>query len=233
VEEFSIAVSGAGNAFAGVILFPSMRGPACRRRSDRYPPNARLPLAYRLLGERPPDIAADPNARDPRLARVEAALFLADEPLTARKVATAAAIADSAEARRLVARLRELYDADASAFQVEEIAGGFQILTRPTYKPWLQRAQRTAGDVRLTPAAMETLAVVAYRQPIPRADVEAVRGVACSESLTHLMEKGMVKIVGRQETLGRPVLYGTTKKFLQAFGLGSLRDLPEYQMRKS
>jgi segregation and condensation protein B len=74
--------------------------------------------------------------------------------------------------------------------------------------------------------------VVAYRQPIPRADVEAIRGVACGELLTNLMEKGMVKIVGRQESLGRPVLYGTTKKFLQAFGLGSLRDLPEYQARR-
>lgn len=208
-----------------------MRGPACRRRTDQYPPNARLPLAYRIHGERPLDIAADPGARDPRLARVEAALFLADEPLTARKIATAAALVDSAEARRWIARLRDLYDADASAFQVEDIAGGYQILTRPAYRPWLQRAQRISGDVRLTPAALETLAVVAYRQPIPRADVEAIRGVACSELLTHLMEKGMVKIVGRQETLGRPVLYGTTKKFLQAFGLGSLRDLPEYRKK--
>jgi segregation and condensation protein B len=227
-----MGVSGAGNAFAFVLPCPSMRGPACRRRTDRYPPNARLPLALRLLGERPADIAMDSNARDPRLARVEAALFLADEPLSARKVATAAALVDTIEARRLIAQLRELYDEDASAFQVEEIAGGYQILTRPAYRPWLQRAQRTTGDVRLTPAAMETLAVVVYRQPIPRADVEAIRGVACGELLTHLMEKGMVKIVGRQESLGRPVLYGTTKKFLQAFGLGSLRDLPEYQMRR-
>ena len=227
-----MAVSGAGNACAWVLLCSSMRGPACRRRTDRYPPNARLPLTYRLLVEWLPENASDSSTRDPRLARVEAALFLADEPLSARKIATAAALADSTEARRLVAQLRELFDADASAFQVEEIAGGYQVLTRPTYKPWLQRAQRTAGDVRLTPAAMETLAVVAYRQPIPRADVEAIRGVACSELLTHLMEKGMVKIVGRQETLGRPVLYGTTKKFLQTFGLGSLRDLPEYQARR-
>ena len=174
-------------------------------------------------------MAADANARDARLARVEAALFLADEPLTARKVATSAALVDSAEARRLIARLREQYDADASAFQVEEIAGGYQILTRPAYRPWLQRAQRTVRDARLTPAASETLAVVAYRQPISRADVEAIRGVACAELLTQLMEKGMIKIVGRQESLGRPVLYGTTKKFLQSFGLNSLKDLPEVE----
>ena len=209
-----------------------MRGPACRRRTDRYPPNARLPLAYRQLGDRPAAGPTDPHARDPKLARVEAALLLAGEPLSARKIAAAAGLADSAEAKRLIARLREFYDADATAFQVEEIAGGYQLLTRPAYKPWLQRAQRTPGEVQLTPAALETLAVVAYRQPIPRADVEAIRGVGCGELLAHLMEKGLIKIVGRQESLGRPVLYGTTKKFLQAFGLGSLRDLPDYEPRR-
>jgi segregation and condensation protein B len=209
-----------------------MRGPASRRRTDRFPPNARLPLAYRLVGERPDPVAADPHARDPKLARVEAALFLAAEPLTARKIATAAALADSAEARRLIAKLRDLYDADATAFQLEEIAGGYQLLTRPAYRPWLMRAQRVGDEVRLTPAAQETLAVVAYRQPIPRADVEAVRGVGCGELLTHLMEKGLIKIVGRQESLGRPVLYGTTKRFLQAFGLGALKDLPGYEPRR-
>jgi|SRR5262245_4371871 len=209
-----------------------MRGSTTRRRTDRYPPNARLPLAYRLIGERAVTGPADPHARDPRLARVEAALFLADEPLTARKIATAAGLADTAEARRQLNRLRELYDADATAFQLEEIAGGYQLLTRPAYKPWLQRAHRTEGEVRLTPAALETLAVVAYRQPIPRADVEAIRGVACAEILTHLIEKGLIKIVGRHESLGRPVLYGTTKRFLQAFGLGSLRDLPDSEPRR-
>jgi segregation and condensation protein B len=205
-----------------------MRGSAARRRTDRFPPNARPPLGSRLPRGRQEPVPGDPNARDARLARLEAVLFLADEPLTARKIVTAAGLADSAEAKRLLQRLRELYDADATAFQVEEIAGGYQLLTRPAYRPWLQRAQRTGGEVRLTPAAQETLALVAYRQPIPRADVEAIRGVASAELLTHLIEKGLIKIVGRQETLGRPVLYGTTKKFLQMFGLGSLRDLPEY-----
>ena len=188
-------------------------------------------MAYRIVGERRVVALADPHARDVRLARVEAALFLAAEPLSARKIASATGLADAAEARRLLAQLRAFYDADATAFQVEEIAGGYQLLTRPAYRPWLQRAQRTTGDVPLTPAGLETLAVVAYRQPIPRADVEAIRGVGCAELLAHLMEKGLIKIVGRQETLGRPVLYGTTRKFLQVFGLGSLRDLPDYEPR--
>jgi segregation and condensation protein B len=169
-----------------------------------------------------------PHARVAKLARLEAALFLADEPLTARKLAGAAALGDTAEARRLIDLLRGLYDADATAYQIEEIAGGYQLLTRPAYRPWLVRAQRTGTDVRLTGAALETLAVVAYRQPIMRADVEAIRGVGCGELLTHLMEKGLIKIVGRHPSLGRPVLYGTTRKFLQAFGLGSLKDLPDY-----
>jgi segregation and condensation protein B len=210
-----------------------MRGPAYRRRTDRFPPNTRSPLAYRLVGERSDQAPTDPQARDAKLARVEAALFLASEPLTARKLARAAALADSAEARRLVRRLRDVYDADATAFQVEEIASGFQLHARPAYRPWLLRAQRAGAEVKLTPAALETLAVVAYRQPVPRADVEAVRGVGCGELLTHLMEKGLIRIVGRQESLGRPVLYGTTKKFLQSFGLGSLKDLPGFPSQRS
>jgi len=210
-----------------------MRGPAARRRPDRFPPNARLPFAYRLLVDRPEAGPTHPHARDSRLARLEAVLFLADQPLTARKIANAASLGDAAEVRRLLERLRELYDADGSAFQVAEIAGGFQLLTRPAFRSWLVRAQRTGTEVRLSAAALETLAVVAYRQPIMRADVEAVRGVACAELLTHLMEKGLIRIVGRHESLGRPVLYGTTKKFLQLFGLGSLKDLPEYEPRRA
>src|SRR5262249_4861760 len=112
------------------------------------------------------------------------------------------------------------------AFQVEELAGGFQLLTRPEYHAWLVRLRRTGHDVRLTPAARETLAIVAYRQPIMRADIEAIPGVQCGEILRQLMEKGLIRIAGRPDSLGRPVLYGPTRKFLQIFGLRSLKDLP-------
>jgi segregation and condensation protein B len=135
-------------------------------------------------------------------------------------------VASTAEVRRLVARLQTLYDEDGTAFQVEELAGGYQLLTRPEYHPWLARLRRVGADLKLTPATRETLAIVAYRQPITRADLEAVRGVQSGELLRQLMEKGFVRIAGRDDSLGRPVLYGTTKKFLQAFGLKSLRDLP-------
>jgi len=166
-------------------------------------------------------------ARDLPLAMVEAALLAADEPLPPRRLAQAAGLADAADARRLVRKLQALYDEDGSAFQVEELAGGYQLLTRAEYHRWLVRFRRGVLDVRLTSAARETLAIVAYRQPITRADVEAIRGVHCGEILRLLMEKGLIRIAGRHDSLGRPVLYGTTKKFLQVFGLRSLKNLPQ------
>ena len=209
-----------------VTLSPSRRGSQQRRRSDCFPDNHPLPLLYRLLREDPTEqVEAGELTRDTRLALVEAALLAADEPLTARRLATAAGLADGSEARRLVKRLHELYDLDGTAFQVEELAGGFQLLTRPEYHRWLAR-WRSGQDLRLSAAARETLAIVAYRQPIMRADIEGIRGVQCGEVLRLLMEKGLVRIAGRHDSLGRPQLYGTTKKFLQIFGLKSLKDLP-------
>jgi len=186
-----------------------------------------LPAVYRLCEGSSPQAAAGELGRDPRLALVEAALLAADEPLTLRRLAAVAGLADSAEARRLVERLQNLYDRDGTAFQVEELAGGFQLLTRPAYHPWLARLRRSGAELRLTAPARETLAIVAYRQPITRADVEAIRGVQSSDMLHQLMEKGLVRIAGRDDSLGRPVLYATTRKFLQLFGLRSLRDLPQ------
>ena len=197
------------------------------RHPDRLPRNRRLPLIHRLPDhDAPEDGARSPLARDVRLAMVEAALMTADEPLTAKRLAAVAGLADAAEARRLTERLRALYDLDGTAFQVEELAGGWQLLTRPEYHPWLARLRRASADARLTPAMRETLTIVAYRQPITRADLEAVRGVQSGDVLRQLMERGLVRIAGRDDSLGRPVLYATTKKFLQSFGLKSLRELP-------
>jgi segregation and condensation protein B len=204
-----------------------MFGPAARRPWSRRPGNARPHVAARWAQQPTPDAPADPLARDPKLARLEAALFLADEPLPARRLAEAAGLADAAEARSLVAKLRSLYDADGTAFQVADLAGGYQLLTRPQFDPWLRRLRRPTVDLRLTPTAMETLAVVAYKQPVTRADVEAVRGVACADVLRVLMERGLVRTAGRHDSLGRPQLYATTKKFLQAFGLNSPGELPK------
>jgi segregation and condensation protein B len=204
------------------------RGPVPRYFRPDLPQDRRLPAIYRVLAQDSPDeLSGDLLARDPSLAMLEAALVTADEPLTAKRLAAAAGLADAAEARRLVARLHELYDADDTAFQVEEVAGGYQLLTRARFHPWLARLRRAAPDLRLTPAARETLAIIAYRQPIARADVESIRGVQCGDILGQLMEKGLVRIAGRDDSLGRPMLYGTTKKFLQFYGLKNLRELPQ------
>ena len=203
------------------------RGPQTRRAYHSFPNNARSPAIYHLLDESAEPVAADPNVCNSALARLEATLMLADEPLTARKLASVAGLHDGGEASRLIEKLRHLYDADGTAFQIEEIAGGYQLLTRPAYQPWLLRLRRSSHELRLSTAAMETLAIVSYRQPIMRAEVESIRGVQCGEILNLLMEKGLIKIVGRHDSLGRPVLYGTTKHFLQVFGLNSLKELPE------
>lgn len=193
----------------------------------RLPRNFALPAIYRQSEDPTGEPATGEGARHPLLAQVEAALFAADEPLTPRRLASAAGLVDVAEARRLVKALRQRYETDDSAFQVEEIAGGYQLLTRPEFHPWLVRLRRPGKDLRLSPPARETLAIVAYRQPITRADIEGIRGVQCSEVLQLLMEKGLIRIAGRHDSLGRPILYGTTKSFLQIFGLKGLRDLPK------
>ena len=212
-------------------MFTSLsRGPAIRIGRPQALQNRRLPAIYRLLSDEGSDVVVQGElARDARLGLVEAALFAADEPLSVRRLAAIAGLPDGNEARRLVRKLQAFYDKDGTAFQVEEIAGGFQLLSRPEYHPWLIRLRRTGSDVRLSPAGRETLAIIAYRQPIMRADIEAIRGVQCGDLLRLLMEKGLVRIAGRHDSLGRPVLYGTTKKFLQVFGLRSLHDLPEVQ----
>jgi segregation and condensation protein B len=182
---------------------------------------------FRTSGESgTPPADRGPQWRQPRLARLEAVLFLGREPLSSRKIAQLANLADGAEARTLIRRLRRLYDVAGSAFQVEEVAGGFQLLTRPALAPWLRRLVQTTGETRLSAPALETLAVVAYRQPILRAEIESIRGVQCDDILRQLLERDLLRIVGRSEDLGRPLLYGTTKRFLELFGLKSLDDLP-------
>jgi segregation and condensation protein B len=174
-----------------------------------------------------------PCARDERLAKLEAVLLLAKQPLVSRKLAQLAGLADGTKARTLVRALNRLYDNDGCAFRVEEVAGGFQLMTRPKFAPWLRRLHSTPIEVRLSSPAMETLAVVAYRQPVVRAEIEAIRGVQCDEVLRQLIERELVHIVGRSEELGRPMLYGTTRKFLRIFGLRHLDELPRIDIMRN
>jgi segregation and condensation protein B len=174
--------------------------------------------------------AADPAqtvaSRISRRSRLEAVLLLAREPLSLRKLAQSANLTDGTEARTLLTELRRCYDARGCAFGVEQLAGGYQLMTRPKFAPWLRPLVPAEQEIRLSPPALETLAVVAYRQPVLRADVEAIRGVACGEILRQLMDRDLLRIVGRSEELGRPLSYGTTKRFLHVFGLSSLEQLP-------
>ena len=163
---------------------------------------------------------------DNAMRRLEAALFLARSPLHSRKLAQMADLEDGTQARTLIRRLNENYSQTGRSFCIKNVAGGFQLRTRPQFNDWLQRLSHRAGPTRLTSPAMETLAVVAYRQPVIKADIEAVRGVSCGELLRQLMDRGLVKIAGRSSQLGHPFLYATTKKFLEVFGLSSIDALP-------
>lgn len=174
-----------------------------------------------------PEIRGD-SAEDVerKIADLEAILFLAREPLSSRKLSQHANLADGTEARTLVRRLNERLDEFGRAFRVHEVAGGFQLITKPKFAKWLRRLDYIPHEERLSTPSLETLAVVAYRQPVVRADIEAIRGVSCGEVLNQLLSRDLVRIGGRSDDLGRPYLYNTTKRFLQLFGLRSLEDLP-------
>jgi len=159
-------------------------------------------------------------------AAVEAVVFAADEPVTPGQVARAIGTKPKV-VRRALADLVEKYRSTGSGISIEEIAGGFVFLTREDYAPAIRRLRKSAEGRKLTTAAIETLAVVAYKQPVQKVQIEDVRGVGCGPMLRTLMERGLVRIVGRAEVLGRPLLYGTTSRFLDTFGLASTKDLPK------
>ncbi len=161
----------------------------------------------------------------------EAVLFASDESLTAARLADIVGTSVK-QLRQHIKNLNDKYQANNNAFRIEQIAGGYQMLTLSDYNHWLKKLLRVRSDTKLSPAALETLAIIAYKQPVIRADVEAIRGVQVGEIIRNLMYKGLVKIVGRAEVLGRPMLYGTTKKFLEIFGLNSLKDLPKIEELK-
>ncbi|MDP2480360.1 MAG: SMC-Scp complex subunit ScpB [Candidatus Palauibacterales bacterium] len=158
---------------------------------------------------------------------VEATLFASQTPLTPDELARADEALTPDRVREALEALREAYDASNRAFQVFRLGDGFQILTRPEYAPYLERFDSVPRSPVLSEAALETLAIIAYRQPIGRVEIEEVRGVGSSSVLRTLQEWELVEVVGRGEGLGRPLLYGTTQRFLDHFGFQGLDDLPE------
>lgn len=158
---------------------------------------------------------------------IEALLFASDAPLSAEDLARGEEDVDADGVRAAIQKLREAYEEHGRAFQIYEIAGGFQLLTRPEYSPHLERFETIPTSTRLSGAALEVLAIIAYRQPIGRSEVEEIRGVGSSHVLRSLQDLALIEVVGRGEGLGRPLLYGTTDRFLDHFGFASLDDLPK------
>jgi segregation and condensation protein B len=157
---------------------------------------------------------------------VEAVLFASDAPLTADEIARADEMLDEDQVQDALAQLAAEYDDAARAFQVVELAEGYQLLTRPEFDPYLERFDNVPRPSRLSGPSLETLAIIAYRQPIGRLEIEYIRGVGASGVIRTLQDRRLIDVVGRAEGLGRPLLYGTTRHFLEHFGFRSLEDLP-------
>lgn len=158
---------------------------------------------------------------------IEATLFASQTPLTASELARADEGLDVVTVRDALQTLRERYEAGEHAFQVYQLGDGYQILTRPEFAPYLERFDSVPRPPTLSRAALETLSIIAYRQPIGRIEIEEIRGVAAASVLRTLQDWELTRIVGRGDGLGRPLLYGTTAQFLDHFGFQSLKELPE------
>jgi segregation and condensation protein B len=160
---------------------------------------------------------------------VEALLFASDTPVEAARIQEVLDLESAAVARELVEGLRGRLDAEGRALQVVEVGGGFRLVTRPEIAPWLVKLARSRTRSRLSRPALETLAIIGYRQPVSRPEVDAIRGVNSDAVLENLLERRMIRIAGRKESPGRPFLYETTREFLIAFGLRDLNDLPRVE----
>ncbi len=231
----------------GLSTTPRRNGRGRRLRSRMTVPmdnsNGDVPDGSAAAGEAPPapDTANGESAELPVVAdasgsvsgpsleqRIEAVLFASDAPVSPSRLAEAVDAAPG-DVRLAVAELNCKYGCVGLSFRIEEIARGYQMLTLPSYRPWVERLNNKQAETRLTGAALEALAIVAYKQPVIRAEIESIRGVACGDVLTRLRDSGLVRIVGRAEVVGRPLMYGTTRKFLDVFGLADLKDLPSME----
>ncbi len=157
---------------------------------------------------------------------IEALLFVSDKPVSIDALKDVLKEVDPTEIRAIVEELNGEYSSQGRSFSIKEIAGGFQMLTDPLYSRWISALYKRPPD-RLSGPSLETLAIVAYRQPITRADIEAIRGVNIDGVVKTLEERGLIRTKGRVDGPGRPILYGTTSEFLQHFGLKSLEELPK------
>lgn len=169
----------------------------------------------------------EPTFAPETLAEVEALLFATDTPLGADRIASLVGIKERKQAKAAIEALRQSYEEDARAFTVVEFGGGYSISTRPEHANLVKKLFKGRRKQRLTRASLEALAIIAYKQPVTRLEIEEIRGVAASGVLGTLLERDLIHIVGRAETLGHPLLYGTTRTFLDYVGLAHVRELPQ------
>jgi len=159
----------------------------------------------------------------------EALLFASDVPLEAERIRDVLDLENVAAARELVQELIARYEAEPRGLAIVEVGGGYRMVTRPELAPWLVRLARARTRVRLSRPALETLAIIAYKQPVSKPELDAVRGVNSDAVLENLLERRLIRIGGRKEAPGRPFLYETTREFMVAFGLRDLNDLPKIE----
>lgn len=161
---------------------------------------------------------------------IETLLFITDRPVKPTRIADVVETADARRVREIIHELQAEYVRDGRAVQIVEIGGGFQMATKPEYGRWVRRLYNEKMTTKLSNAALETLAIIAYKQPITRAEMEAIRGVDVAGPLERLLERALVRVVGKKDTIGRPMVYGTTDEFLRLFGLNKISELPDLQV---
>ena len=161
---------------------------------------------------------------------VETLLFITDRPVKPSRLADVIDGSNVKQIREVISTLQEEYTAQGRAVQIVEIGGGFQMATKPEYGRWVRKLYNEKMTTKLSNAALETLAIIAYKQPITRAEMEAIRGVDVAGPLERLLERSLVRVVGKKDTVGRPMVYGTTDEFLRMFGLNKLAELPDLQV---
>lgn len=167
---------------------------------------------------------------DSELKKVlETLLFITDAPLPVSRIAQLCEIKNKERLETALVELRKSYDEEGRTLQVMQVAGGWQLATRPEYGLWVRKLYQNKMTVRLTQAALETLCIIAYKQPLTRAEIESIRGVEVIGPLETLTQRRLITVVGRRESIGRPILYGTTSEFLRQFGLNSLDDMPKLE----
>ena len=163
--------------------------------------------------------------KDQQKRVVEAVILASPEPIAPSRVAELIPRCNPSQVRSFVKQLNEEYEEQRRAFDIWEVAGGFQMRSLPEFAPYLKQLKKTRA-LRLSPAALETLSIVAYRQPVTRAEIEHVRGVDAGAVLRSLLERNLLRIAGHREVPGRPIVYATSRRFLEVFGLAKLGDLP-------